>query len=144
MSHSGWSYPIHIRFGDTDALGHINNAVYLSYFEATRLAYAKYLLADTALGQIPFILGQATVRFIKSVFFEDTIIATARITRIGTKSFTLEHELLRGDEIVTHCSSELIWFDYAADRSALVPDSFRERVQAVQMSNGESGIRNRE
>ena len=42
-----FTYPIHIRFGDTDALGHVNNAVYMSYFESARLAYARFLLSGT-------------------------------------------------------------------------------------------------
>jgi acyl-CoA thioester hydrolase len=129
-----FTYPIHIRFGDTDALGHVNNAVYLSYFEAARLAYARFLLAGTSLERIPFILGQATVRFLRPVFFDDTIVSTAHITRIGTKSFTLEHELLRAGEVVTHCSSELVWFDYAADSSAAIPAEFLQRVLDVQGS----------
>lgn len=131
---NSFTYPIHIRFGDTDALGHVNNAVYMSYFESARLAYARFLTEGTSLERVPFILGQATVRFIKPVFFDDSIVATAHITRIGTKSFTLEHELLRGAEAVTTCSSELIWFDYAADRSAPIPDEFRQRVLDVQGS----------
>jgi acyl-CoA thioester hydrolase len=38
-----FNYPIEVRFSDTDAMGHVNNAVYLTYFEQARLAYWREL-----------------------------------------------------------------------------------------------------
>lgn len=127
--------PIDIRFCDLDGLGHVNNAVYLSYFEALRLNYGFTLFGSKQLEAIPFILGEITVRYLKPVFFGDQIIGSAWVSRIGSKSFTLEYAIHRGDELVTKGSSELVWFDYANNKTIEIPDSFRQRVAALQGNN---------
>lgn len=133
-----FTYPLEVRFRDTDGLGHVNNAVYLTYFEAVRLAYGLYLIKGTRLEDIPFIMGEATVRYVKPVFYGDEIIATARVGRIGTKSFVFEHEIRRGDEVVTTGSTVMIWYDYANQQTLPIPAEFRARVAEVQESSSAS------
>ena len=134
-----WTLPIEVRWRDTDGLGHVNNAVYLTYFEAVRVQYGLHLLDGQGLRDIPFILGETTVRYIKPVFFGDAIVAATRVERIGGKSFTLSYELRRGAEIVTTGTSVLVWYDYAAERTMPVPAVFRERVIALQGPLPEAG-----
>ncbi len=57
-----FQYPLEVRFRDLDGLGHVNNAVYLSYFETLRLHFALELLGVAHLAEVPFILGEAAVR----------------------------------------------------------------------------------
>jgi len=127
-----FTYPIEVRFRDTDGLGHVNNAVYLTYFEAVRLAYGLHLIAGSRLEDVPFIMGEATIRYLKPVFYADQIVATARVGRIGTKSFIFEHAIRRGAEVVTTGSTTMVWYDYAAQQTLPIPDSFRARVAEVQ------------
>lgn len=127
-----FTHPIEVRFRDTDGLGHVNNAVYLTYFETVRVAFGLHLLEGKRREEINFILGQATVRYLKPVFYGDPLIAAARISRIGNRSFTMQYELRRAADLVTSGASEMIWYDYAADRSLPVPDSFKQRVLDVQ------------
>ena len=127
-----WTMPIDVRWRDLDGLGHVNNAVYLTYFETARCAYALELLGGTRLEDITFILGESTIRYLKPAHFGDDLVIGARVERIGTKSFVLAYELRREGEVICAGSSIQVWYDYAADRSIPVPDSFRQRVAAVQ------------
>ena len=124
--------PLEVRFRDTDGLGHVNNAVYLTYFEIVRVAYGLKLLEGSRLEDIPFILGEATVRYKEPVFYGDQLMAATRVSRIGTKSFTMQYELRRADTVVTSGSTELVWFDYAAQRSQTIPETFKQRVAEIQ------------
>ncbi len=132
MSDYVFTYPIEVRLRDTDGLGHVNNAVYLTYFEAVRLAYGLHLLAGSRLEDVPFIMGEATIRYLRPVFYGDQIVATARVSRIGTKSFVFDHQIRRGAEVVTTGTTVAVWYDYAAEQTLPIPDSFRARVAEVQ------------
>ncbi len=132
MSDFWYEHPIDIRFRDTDGLGHVNNAVYLTYFESARVAYGLQLIDGERLEDIQFILGEATVRYIKPVFYGDTVVAAVRVSRIGSRSFTMEYQLRRGGEVVTSGSTELVWYDYKNERSAPIPAEFSQRVREKQ------------
>ncbi|XSG73229.1 acyl-CoA thioesterase [Herpetosiphon llansteffanensis] len=127
-----FEYPLEVRFRDLDGLGHVNNAVYLTYFETLRLQFAIELLGAVNLADVPFILGEATVRYLKPVFFGDQLQGSVDISRIGNKSFTMLYTLKRGNEIVTQGATELIWFDFKSQRSVPIPDSFRQQVADYQ------------
>jgi len=127
-----FQYPLEVRFRDLDGLGHVNNAVYLTYFETLRLHFALELLGVAHLAEVPFILGEISVRFLKPVFFGDQLQGSVDVSRIGHKSFTMIYTIKRGNEIVTQGSTELIWFDYKTQRSVLIPDSFRQQVASYQ------------
>ena len=127
-----YTQPLEVRFRDTDGLGHVNNAVYLTYFEMLRVSYGLQLIDGERLEDVQFILGEATVRYLKPVFYGDTIMGAVRVSRLGGKSFTMQYELRRGDELVTSGTTDLVWFDYASQRSIPLPDTFRQRVREIQ------------
>lgn len=82
---------INVRYRDLDTLGHVNNAVYLTYFEYARLK----LFHDWFTGEDEpdFVIARAEVDYIKPIFIE-TVVVDAKVTHIGNTSFTLEYELL--------------------------------------------------
>ncbi|WP_110513998.1 acyl-CoA thioesterase [Herpetosiphon llansteffanensis] len=127
-----FEYPLEVRFRDLDGLGHVNNAVYLTYFETLRLQFAIELLGAVNLADVPFILGEATVRYLKPVFFGDQLQGSVEVSRIGNKSFTMLYTLKRGNEIVTQGATELIWFDFKSQRSVPIPAAFRQQVADYQ------------
>ena len=132
----GWNYPFSIRqpviFRDLDALGHVNNAVYLTYLENARAAYGLHLVDGTGLADLSFIVAEATVTYLRQVSFGDELEIGVHVSKIGTKSFTMDYGLRdsRTLEPVARGSTILVWFDYAANRSAPVPAWFRAAVAA--------------
>ncbi|MEO0138459.1 MAG: thioesterase family protein [candidate division WOR-3 bacterium] len=79
-----------VRYADLDTLGHVNNAVYLSYFEHARVKmfaeyYQKY-------GNFHFVIAHAEVDYIKPIYLE-TITIRAWVSRIGKTSFTIDYEI---------------------------------------------------
>jgi acyl-CoA thioester hydrolase len=80
--------PIQIRFSDIDAMNHLNNATYLTYFEVARVKYLDVVTkADWDDTRYGLIVAKAEINFKQPVFFYDTIEVHTRCSKIGNKSF---------------------------------------------------------
>ena len=93
-----YRHPIEIRFVDTDALGHVNNAVYLSYFEAARAAYYEQV-SGHAFGTGPdvevrtFVVAEAHVTYRQPALFGEPLWCSCRVGWVGHSSFSLEYRV---------------------------------------------------
>lgn len=124
-----YSLPITVVFRDIDALGHVNNAVYLSYFEQARIGYSFQLMRKATLKDLTFILAEANVSYLRPVYFGDQLEVGVRVSEIGTKSFAMQYGARNGQgEIVARGRTVQVWFDYDTRRSVPVPDEFRAKV----------------
>ena len=124
---------IPVAWGDMDAFSHVNNTVYLKWFESARIAFfAKVGVphTDVASGQAP-ILAKTSCTFELPLTYPDTVRATASIGRIGGKSFTMLYRVhsLGLDKRAAHGDGVIVWYDYASARSAAIPDDLRSRLE---------------
>jgi acyl-CoA thioester hydrolase len=135
---------ITVRFADTDAMGHVNNAKYLTYCEIARIRYWTDVTGEPiALGTEraeSLILAEARITYRAPAFHGEIVTVETRATRIGRSSFTLEHRLLAcvtGDEprLVAVSESILVRYDYATGLP--VPLS-PEHVSAIETFEGHS------
>ena len=125
--------PREVEFRDVDVADHVNNAVYLTYLETARIAYLREVLGDGFLYQLQLILAHITVDFRAPAHFPETLEIGARVSRVGTRSFTMEHEIRGGDgRLVAEASSVLVAYDYEADASMPVPEEWRRRLNAYE------------
>ena len=126
--------PLVPRFRDTDAMGHLNNAVYMTYFEVARTAYWRALTGDRDYQKVPFILAHTTIDFRSPAFVHETLRVGIRVSRLGTKSFECAYRV--EDEatgrLVCEGRSVQVIFDYANDRSFPMPDDLRAKVRAFE------------
>ena len=91
----GWNFcfTTPVRFRDIDMFDHVNNAVYLSYVESARVAYYSQVTGLQDPHDFDMTVARIEIDFKKPIFFPATINVFTRAARIGTKSWTLEHEL---------------------------------------------------
>jgi acyl-CoA thioester hydrolase len=122
-----------LRWGDMDAMGHINNTLYFRYMEVTRLDWIFKLGASTdPTGEGPVIIN-AFCNFLRQLSFPGDIRVTMYIANPGRSSFETYHTIERTDEpgvVYAEGGARTVWTDYAAKRSAPMPDWFRARLQA--------------
>jgi acyl-CoA thioester hydrolase len=140
--------PVEVRWRDLDALGHVNNAVYLTYFEHARLGYVRALLGDVERDprtRLPhafqFILAEVTCHYRTPVTLGDALTARIHVSRVGRKSFVFEYRLVdenTGRLMAEGCSTQ-VWFNYAEGRSQPVPAEIIERMEALQGAAIERG-----
>jgi len=117
---------LQIRFADIDAFGHVNNAIYLTYFEIARSSYwTEVVQWDWEIMGI--IIGRAEINFIKPINLNDQVLAYVRTSRIGNSSFDLEYVLVKVnngvEEICTTGSTVCIAFDYSQNQSSAIPEA---------------------
>lgn len=137
MSDLKSAYPytisIEVSFRDLDAMGHVNNAVYLTYMETARIKFLVDLFGAKSLHDLPVIMAEATCTFKSPAFFGEHLTIGAGISRFGTKSFDMVYRVLAGDgRLVALAKTVQVMYDYAAAQTVAVPDSFKQQVRAFQ------------
>jgi acyl-CoA thioester hydrolase len=125
--------PISIRFSDIDAVGHVNNAVYLTYFEEARIKYWRDIV-EWDMSENGVIVGRTEVNYLKPILLHDEIACYLRTTRIGNSSFDVVHVLVKitpaGEEICTTGKTVCVSYDYKANRSIPIPTIERQKMIA--------------
>jgi acyl-CoA thioester hydrolase len=126
-------YPQEVAFGDLDAFGHVNNAVYLTYLENARIGYMREVLGIDSLEDLLVILAKVHIDFRSRASLGEVLEIGARVSRIGSKSFDLDHEVRGPDtRLVAAASTTLVTFDYGGDTTMPVPDLWRERIESFE------------
>ena len=136
-------HPIQVRFRDTDAMGHVNSAVYLTYLETARAAYYATATGASvgiggARGARSIILAEARITYRSPVLFGESLVAACRVGWIGRSSFSMEYRLetvetLHGAaRLVAHGETVQVMYDYAAGRPEPIPDDVRAQVEAFE------------
>jgi len=125
--------PIFIRFSDIDAVGHVNNAIYLTYFEEARIKYWREIIGWD-MSENGVIVGRTEVNYLKPILLRDEIACYMRTTRIGNSSFDVVHVLVKitpeGEEICTTGKTVCVSYDYKANKSIPIPAVERQKMIA--------------
>ena len=125
-----------VRFGDLDAMQHMNNVEYLRFFETARIDYLRSLVpehAPTARRQLGFIFAECHIAYRSPAHFDEEIRTFIRPADLKDKSLKLEFEMrAEGDgRLVAEGWGTLVGYDYEAGRAATIPDELRERLGAT-------------
>ena len=123
-----------VEWGDMDAAQHVNNIVYLRYFENVRIAFFNQIGFMDFMGEVGIgpILAEVTCQYKAPLTFPDTIQITARIlpdsfTEYG---FTMQHlvysEKLK--RIAAEGTSRIVCYDYKSKQKALISSELREKL----------------
>jgi acyl-CoA thioester hydrolase len=120
------------RFRDLDPMGHVNNAVFLTWLENARieLLRAQGALDGVGANQMTMILARVELDFRSPVSFGEDVDVGVRVSRFGTKSFDLEYELRAGDRVVAEARTVLVAYDYTNKRPKEIPAEWRRRLAA--------------
>jgi acyl-CoA thioester hydrolase len=110
-----------VRFRDLDAIGHVNNAVYLTYFESARIAYWLHTTRRPGGGvaALDMILARAEIDYRSPLAYGESVEISVGCTSLGRSSFVIEsdmHERASG-RLVAESRKVLVHYDFAAGRS---------------------------
>jgi acyl-CoA thioester hydrolase len=120
-----------LRWGDMDAMGHLNNTLYFRLLEEARIQWFGALGIE-ANGHVPGpILANIACDFIKPMLYPNTAVITQNVTKIGNSSLhhscTIE-ALAEPGVVYARSTSVVVWMDYAAGKSAPWPESIRAQL----------------
>ncbi|HET8608201.1 MAG TPA: thioesterase family protein [Burkholderiales bacterium] len=117
-----------VRWGDMDALGHVNNTLYFRYMEQVRIAWFEAIgvpMIDNGIGPV---IVRADCNFIVPIVYPATVNVTNCVRHVGNSSFTLYHEIRdAADASLMYANGEAVmaWADHAAGRSVPLPGRIR-------------------
>ncbi len=124
--------PVQVRFRDLDALGHVNNAVYLSYLELARVVYFRERLGITGPQDLGFILARAEIDYRSPVHLHEALYVGIGVAEIRRRSFVFAYEIREAEtaRLVAEARTVQVMYDYRNNRPVPIPDDLRQRLEA--------------
>ena len=125
-----------VRFGDLDAMRHLNNVVFLRYFESARIGYLRSLIAehDPASPETQpfgFIFAEGHINYRTPVHFDEDLDVHCSIADVRRSSFRVPFEMRVGDRLAAEGYGWLVGFDYGTQKSMPLPDGLRAALRAA-------------
>ncbi|HEY4068412.1 MAG TPA: thioesterase family protein [Burkholderiaceae bacterium] len=122
---------IPIRWGDMDAMGHVNNTVYFRYFETVRLDWCHQIGATPDANGVGPVIVNAFCNFIKQLAYPGDVIAKHYVANPGRTSFDTYVTLERTDApglLYATGGAKMVWIDYVAEKSVPLPEAVRRLI----------------
>jgi len=125
---------IPIAWGDMDAFNHVNNTRFFKYFETARIKYFEEIgfietMEKNAIGPI---LASISAKFIKPLFYPDTVTVGTRVTSIEPTHFIMEYIIeSKSKGIVALGESKMVAYDYKSSKKTILPDIVRSKIREI-------------
>jgi len=127
-----FSLKLATRWGDMDALGHVNNAKFFTYDESVRLEYFRQLMQDDPKfwNDYGLILAHIEADFIAQLKPPAELDLGFRIAKVGRTSLGTEAGMFLGDRLIAVTRGVLVWFDYRSNTPLPVPEGVKAKIRA--------------
>ena len=123
-------FSLQTRYNDYDAKGHVNNAVYLSYFELGRVAAWRAVAGET---EPDFILAEARITYRSPAMPGDPLAVEVTTAEVRNKAWVWRYRIVdeRDERVIADGETTQVMYDYVNHRSVQVPDHVREALVRV-------------
>ncbi len=124
--------PLQVRYRDLDTLGHVNNAVYLSYLELARVHYITRRVGPIEPTAYSFVIARVEVDFLAPLHLDDAPAVGLKPLRVGRSSFTFGYCLVetRAARAVARAQSVQVYLDPRDGQPAPLPATWRQALEA--------------
>ncbi len=124
------SIPIQLRSDDLDRFGHINNAVYFTFYDLAKTNYIESICPDVDWEKEAIVVVDIHVTFKAQIFGTDTIGVQTTVTSIGSKSFELLQRVIdiNTKEVKCECKSIMVTYDLHEHKSKPIPQSWIDAI----------------
>lgn len=123
---------IPVRWGDMDARGHVNNAIYYRYFESSRIALYQCLdiYEEPTKVRVGPILSFQSCYYKAPLTYPDTVYVGAKITSIEGSKIIIKHALAskKLNRKAAEGEAHMVWYDYEGQKKAIISDSLKKRL----------------
>lgn len=122
---------VNVRFSETDALGHINNTSYFIYLEDARIKFFETIGFEMDAKEWRYILASTKCDFIDQGYFNQLLKVRTKVSHIGNKSFTLEHEIIdsKNNHLIARGTAVMVYFDFEKQKSEPIPELLRVELE---------------
>ena len=124
-------FRLETRYADYDTKGHVNNAVYLTYFEVARVR--AWLDAVRGSPDAPFIIAEATVRYVRPAMIGIPLDIEVGTSEVRNKAWVWRYRILdaRDDALIAEGQTVQVMYDYEGHRSTEIPADVRAGLVRV-------------
>ncbi len=127
-----FTIPVEIRFRDLDAMGHVNHAVFITYFEEGRKAFFQNFFDVGDSSVFNFIMAHVRCDYLKPIKLSHRrVTLQMRVSKMGNKSFDLEYRLTDQTDpsiIFATGASVQVCFDYRDNKSVRMSEKMRAKL----------------
>ncbi|WP_206832718.1 acyl-CoA thioesterase [Alicyclobacillus fructus] len=130
---------IHIRYSDTDLNGHVNNAVYATYMEESRISFLQEVFGQ----RLPLVIASLHIDFRKETRYPEHMDVVARtwLTRLGRSSFEFYCQICsEAGEVMCEGKAVVVYYDFEKRTSSPLPDWVREKLLPYVREPEESNV----
>jgi acyl-CoA thioester hydrolase len=117
-----------LRYSDMDAMGHLNNAVYATFFEAGRVDYLNQILIDLTPEGAGYVIVKLTIEFKAEAHYPGIAVINTRIVRVGGSSMTYAQDIMIGGKLVATAESICALFNLTKRKAMRCPEALRVRI----------------
>jgi acyl-CoA thioester hydrolase len=125
---------IPVAWGDMDSFKHVNNTKFFKYFETARIKYFEEIgfIESMEKDFIGPILASTSAKFIKPLFYPDTVTIGTRVTSIEPTNFIMEYIIeSKSKGIVAIGESKMVVYDYQSSKKATLPENVRNKIREI-------------
>ncbi len=127
--------PLQIRFNDIDLLGHLNNAVYIQFFDLGKSRYFQDVMPEGVdWRHINIVVANLNCDFFAPTYITEPIAVLTTITHMGEKSFALEQRIVNSDNGEVKCIAKtiMVGFDMTTGKSAPIDPKWVEALEKYE------------
>ena len=137
------SYPISIevqtRFGDMDALRHLNNVALASIYDDARVRFGATVdLTGARERGHRIVVGEVTICYLSEGQYPEPLTVTAGVSRIGASSYTLAQALFQGGRCIGTCDAVFVYIKPEEGRSRPLPETLRQVLAAHALKGSDA------
>ncbi len=133
---------VEVRWRDLDGLGHVNNAVFFTYFEIARMRYLRAMLGEdwtpgptkVLPAGYEFILAEISCQFRSPVTIKDHPLVAISVSWLGHSSFGFDYRMIDSvtGRLLAEGSSTQVWYDYSLGAAVPIPEDAIVRIELMQ------------
>jgi len=125
-----------LRYGDMDPQGHVNNAVFSTYFESGRVAMFRDPDLGIGVPNATFVLVRQEIDFLRELRWPGTVVVGTALAEFGRSSFIVTQALFRDEECVAAGRATLVMMDTTTRRARPLPSEIIAKLSQWKYRGG--------
>ena len=118
-----------VRFGDLDVQGHVNNAVFATYFESGRVAMFRNADLGIGVADATVVLVRQEIDFLRELRWPGKVVIGTALAELGRSSFTVTQAIFSGEQCAAAGRATLVMIDTASRRARPLPLEIVARLE---------------
>lgn len=130
--------PLQIRFNDVDVLGHVNNTVYMAFYDTGKAAYMTEVLGrEISWKHVDTVIANINCAFVAPIFYGEKIEVLTTCIAIYDKSFKMLQMIRESEtgQVKSLCETVMVSFDAKTQTAAPLSEEWKEKLQKFENKN---------